>query len=60
MRAVWSRRLHWVVAPPAGPSVTVLDHFGPHNLVEWVIWIVVLIVVLIVVWRVINRGLPPD
>ena len=63
MRAMPSRRLHWVAAPSAGPSATVLDHFGPHHLVEWVIWIltlIIVVIVVIVVWRLINRGLPPD
>lgn len=50
---------YWLVASPVHATVPRFDHFGPHNAVEWVIWIAAIVVVGFIAWRVIDRRLPP-
>jgi hypothetical protein len=54
------RGSHWLVANPVTAAAPRLDHFGPHNAVEWIIWIAVIVLVGFIAWRVIDRRLPPD
>ncbi len=51
---------YWLVASPVHATIPRLDHFGPHNAVEWVIWVAAIVVVGFIAWRVIDRRLPPD
>jgi hypothetical protein len=54
------RRNYWLIVFPTPRPMPPLDHFGPHNLVEWVIWVGAIVIVGIIAWRVVNRRLPPD
>ncbi len=48
------------MAAPIAGSVPPPDHFGPHNAVEWVIWIGAIVVVGFILWRAVVGRLPPE